>query len=224
MKICRQAFSLIGISNDLRFKEFLDPRVLSSLSEEEVVFPPYTADEIRLILLDRSVQAFSDGAMDDGAINLCAALAGSEHGDARRAVDLLRVAGEVAERESASRVEDRHVRIALQRIEQDRMADALHSLPLQAKLVLLGISVNNIATSTGEVYSRYAGLCRRTGIEMLTQRRISGLLSELDLLGLISADIINQGRYGRTKKITSLVPAELLQEILHEDPLLKSLI
>ncbi|MCH6574906.1 MAG: AAA family ATPase, partial [Bacteroidetes bacterium] len=34
--------TLIGISNDLNFKTFLDPRVLSSLNEEEVLFPPYT--------------------------------------------------------------------------------------------------------------------------------------------------------------------------------------
>lgn len=32
--------TLICISNDLRLKEFLDPRVLSSLSEEEIVFRP----------------------------------------------------------------------------------------------------------------------------------------------------------------------------------------
>ena len=42
--------SIIGISNDLRLKEFLDPRVFSSLSEEEMVFRPYDASEIHNIL------------------------------------------------------------------------------------------------------------------------------------------------------------------------------
>ena len=34
--------SLIGLSNDIRFKEMLDPRVVSSLCEIEMVFSPYT--------------------------------------------------------------------------------------------------------------------------------------------------------------------------------------
>ncbi|RLI14554.1 cell division control protein Cdc6, partial [Candidatus Bathyarchaeota archaeon] len=50
--------SLIGISNDLRLKEFLDPRVLSSLSEEEIVFRPYDASELKNILSERAKLAF----------------------------------------------------------------------------------------------------------------------------------------------------------------------
>jgi cell division control protein 6 len=82
--------SLVGISNDLHFKEFLDPRVLSSLSEEEVVFRPYLADELFDILQERAKLAFQQRVLDDNSIRLCAALAAGEHGDARRALDLLR--------------------------------------------------------------------------------------------------------------------------------------
>ena len=91
--------SIIGISNDLRFKELLDPRVLSSLSEEEVVFRPYSAPELTDILLSRAKISFIDDVLLSGTLNLTAALAAAEHGDARRAVDLLRVAGELAERD-----------------------------------------------------------------------------------------------------------------------------
>ena len=77
--------SIVGISNDLRFKEFLDPRVLSSLSEEEIVFRPYDATELQDILWERAQMAFSKGALLDSAVALCAALAAAEHGDARRA-------------------------------------------------------------------------------------------------------------------------------------------
>jgi len=58
--------SLIGISNDLRLKEFLDPRVLSSLSEEEIVFRPYDASELKNILSERAKLAFQEGALSDG--------------------------------------------------------------------------------------------------------------------------------------------------------------
>ena len=55
--------SIIGISNDLSFKDFLDPRVLSSLSEEEIVFPPYNAPQLVDILAQRSDAAFMEGAI-----------------------------------------------------------------------------------------------------------------------------------------------------------------
>ena len=34
--LTKSKVAIIGISNDLRLKEFLDPRVFSSLSEEEL--------------------------------------------------------------------------------------------------------------------------------------------------------------------------------------------
>src|SRR5215471_10349373 len=103
---------IIGISNDLHFKDFLDPRVLSSLGEEELIFKPYTGDELYDILDQRSQQAFQEKVLDESALRLCAALAAGEHGDARRALDLLRVAGEIAERDQAPKVLEGHVRQA----------------------------------------------------------------------------------------------------------------
>lgn len=216
--------TLIGISNDLKFKEFLDPRVLSSLSEEEVVFPPYTVDELKLILKKRSETAFHVGTIDEGAINLCAALAGMEHGDARRAVDTLRVAGEVAERQGANNVEEKHVRTAVQKIDQDRMTDALISLPLHQKILLLSIRNSHKENTTGPIHNQYQHICSNIGTEPLTLRRISGLLSELTLLGVISSKVISHGRYGRTKAINLLINNELLIDTLQKDNLISPLL
>src|SRR5205807_7599296 len=104
--------SLIGISNSLTFKDKLDPRVRSSLSEEEMVFNPYTVEQLQKILSERAKLAFSDDVISGAAINLCAAMAGRENGDARKAIDLLRVAAEIAERERLTKVEEKHVRLA----------------------------------------------------------------------------------------------------------------
>lgn len=215
--------SIIGISNDLQFKDFLDPRVLSSLSEEEIVFPPYTVEQLKQILNERANLAFTENSITEGSINLCAALAGTEHGDARRAVDLLRVAGEIAEREGARQVEEKHVRLAVQKVDQDRITEAIRLLPLHEKITLLAVTLSDELNSTGEVYERYMILCKKINIEPLTQRRISGLLSELDLQGLLSASIINKGRHGRTKKISTLVPLETIKNIIDEDSLLNIL-
>lgn len=95
--------SLIGISSDLTFTDLLDPRVRSSLGEEEIIFPPYNAEQLKDILYERTAKAFNDGTLDDAVIPLCSAFAASEHGDARRALDLLRVSGEIAERSGSKR-------------------------------------------------------------------------------------------------------------------------
>ncbi len=209
--------SLVGISNDLKFKEGLDPRVLSSLSEEELVFPPYTVEELREILTERARMAFRPSAASAAAINLCAAMAGSEHGDARRAIDLLRIAGEVAEREGLKQIDDDCVRRASDKMEHDRVEDAIHSLPVQTKAVLLAVSRFKGGTNTGELYQMYSSLCRKAGLETLTQRRVSGILAELDLLGLIEASVVSKGRRGRTKRIQLLIDNEALEKTLSED-------
>ena len=209
--------SLVGISNDLRFKEGLDPRVLSSLSEEELVFPPYTVDELRQILKERAGTSFRPSAVSESAINLCAAMAGSEHGDARRAVDLLRIAGEVAEREGLKQVDDSCVKRASDKMEHDRVEEGIRSLPVQNKAILLATSKFEAGTNTGELYLVYSNLCRKCGLETLTQRRVSGILAELDLMGLVEASVVSKGRRGRTKRIRLLISGETLAKTLSED-------
>ena len=87
----------MGISNDVSFKDQLDPRVISTLSEEEIVFPAYNTNEIKEILEDRIPLAFDENIVTTGALNLCASMACKQHGDARRAIKLLNVAGKTAE-------------------------------------------------------------------------------------------------------------------------------
>jgi len=226
--LCNSKVSLIGISNDLRLKEFLDPRVLSSLSEEEIVFTPYDASELKNILLERARLAFREGALSDGALSLCSALAAAEHGDARRALDLLRVAGEVAERRDASVVVEEHVREAEKHIEHNRVVEALKNLTLHSKLVIL--SILHLARAsihraiTGEIYEVYNELCGELGVTPLTQRRVSTLVNELDATGLLNAQVVSMGRYGRTKKIRLEVTRTLIREVFISDSRLGRLV
>lgn len=211
--------SIIGISNDLRLKEFLDPRVFSSLSEEELVFRPYDAGELRNILFERSKIAFQEGALSDSALSISSALAAAEHGDARRALDLLRVAGEVAERQGAKIVTEEHVRQAEKHIEHNRVIDALKNLTLQSKLVLLSVyHLNKSSATTGEIYDIYNELCGETGSGLLTQRRLGTLVNELDSMGLVNAKVVSMGRYGRTKKIRLEISRSLIKDVFGEDP------
>jgi len=212
--------SIIGITNDLKLVEDLDPRVRSSLGEIELVFPPYNAIQLEDILKQRAKLAFHPNAISDDVISLCAALAAREHGDARRALDLLRVAGEIAEREGASNVSVNHVYKALREIEKDRARELISTMPLHNKLILLAIYIltkNGGKATTGEVYSQYRTLCQTLGIESVTQRRVSDIISELDMVGIINAQVVSRGRYGKTRIISLAIPNETVVESLKED-------
>ncbi|ERH12874.1 MAG: orc1/cdc6 family replication initiation protein [halophilic archaeon J07HB67] len=213
--------SIMGISNDLKFTDFLDPRVKSSLGEEEIVFPPYDANQLRDILQARAEVAFEPEALTEDVIPLCAAFAAQEHGDARRALDLLRTAGELAERSQANRVEESHVRQAQDKIELDRVVEVVRTLPTQSKIVLFSITLleqNGVeAINTGEVFNIYKRLCEEIDADVLTQRRVTDLISELDMLGIVNAVVVSKGRYGRTKEISLSVPTDETEAVLMSD-------
>lgn len=219
--------SLIGVTNDLKFTEFLDPRVRSSLGEEEIIFPPYDANQIRDILNQRAEMAFKSDVLEETVIPLCAAYAAQEHGDARRALDLLRVSGEIAERIKSSKVLEAHVKQAQDKIEVDRIVEVVRTLPSQSKLVLLSVVLlgfnGDSNLTTGEAYNIYKQMCRTIGIETLTQRRVTDLISELDMMGILNATVVSKGRYGRTKEISLSVPSESTKRVLFEDYRLKPL-
>jgi cell division control protein 6 len=219
--------SVIGISNDLKFTEFLDPRVRSSLSEEKMVFPPYNAEQLRDILSQRAGLAFDENVLEPSVIPLCAALAAQEHGDARRALDLLRVAAELAERSHLPVVTESEVVKAKNKIELDCVTEAIRTLPLQSKLVLMGVVLNeekgNAKLTTGDLYETYKELSQCTSVAILTQRRVTDLISELDMLGLIHARVKSFGRGGRTKEIELSVPNIEAKRILQDDETLGQL-
>jgi len=195
---------LVGISNNLVFAENLDPRVKSSLSEEEIIFPPYNALQIQDILRRRANKAFTEGVVEMGVIEKCAAFAAREHGDARRAIDLLRVAGEIAERSGCPTVQIGHLDEAEHKVESERIINAVTTQPKQFQAVLYAIlllSPQKKNFFTGEIYTTYLGLCTKEKFNVLTQRRVSDILAELDMLGIINAKIISKGRYGRTREI-----------------------
>ncbi len=215
--------NIIGISNVLNFKSELDPRVISSLGEEEIVFPAYNAVEIKDILEQRAEKAFAPQALDPEVIPLCAALAAKEHGDARKALDLLRKAGELAERRNAKVVTPQYVYFAQDNMENDKMKEYCEALPLQSKTILLSIyqmerHLQQEAVITGDVYNAYTEITEMIpGMNRLTQRRVSELIRELDLSGMVNARVKSNGRYGRTKFIKLNIPLSDTRKYLNSE-------
>ena len=156
---CLSLDLLIPGSNSLKDKR----RVIKSLKDKIRSSFNVSVIEAPSDKWQRAKLAFYDGVVDEGTINLCSALAASEHGDARRALDLLRVAGELAEREGSDKIYERHVREAERRIEYDRVMEVMKNLPLHSKLIMCSLyflEQSSLEYSiTGDIYDVYNHLC-----------------------------------------------------------------
>ena len=208
---------IVGISNNINFLKMLDPRVKSSLSEEDILFSPYNAMQLADILTERANLAFSEGAISPEVITKCAALAAREHGDSRRALALLRVAGELCERLNDDIVLEKHLDLAEEKIERDNFIEIAKSLPQQSKIVLSSlINVLNgrkDPLNTGEVYNIYRSWCLKMNTKSLTARRVTDLLCELESVGFITSNLRSFGRYGRTREIQLAIPKQSLIKV-----------
>lgn len=222
--------TIVGITNDLTIMDTVDARVKSSLNEEEIVFLPYNAIQIQDILSDRAINAFREGVLTEEVLPRCAGYTAREHGDARRALELLRFAGELAEREGSEKVLPEHIDNADKKTEKNRIIDIIKSQPKQFQLVNYAIIKTSMSekhnlvtqkktlmiepTTTGAVYDYYNRLAKDLGITTLSLRRVSDIIIELDVLGLINFKIVSKGRYGRTRFISIGLPKSLYGEVL----------
>lgn len=217
--------SIIGISNNPKFTDFLDPKIKSRLGEEKIIFPPYNTVQLEDILKDRSFEAFTEGTLSEGVISYCAALSAQDMGDARRALDLLRIAADIAERNNDKIITEAHVKFAKNKIELDAVSEIVRTLTPQSKTVLMSIIINtennNLIMNTGDVFTTYKQISEILESSTLTQRRVAGLISELDMLGIIHARVKSFGRAGRTREI-ELNTKDVI-DMLKSDALFKKL-
>ena len=221
-RLTNGSLTLVGISNNLTFKDHLDPRVISTLGEEEVVFTSYTIPQLLSIIQERVNMAFDRNVVDDATLNLCAAYAGREHGDARRAIDLIRVAGEIAERDQSTSVQPNHIEEALRKIEEDKETAAIKSYPLHEKLLILSV-MRTDGSTTGGIYTTYKEMCKKIQQKELSYRRITQMLSEIEMSGIISGRLIHQGIHGNTKKFKLTISQNIVKDTLYIEDTLKEL-
>ena len=197
------------------------PRLARCFAGPAVQLKPYDATQLRDIVEARAREAFADGAIGAGALDRCVELASRERGNARLAVDLLRVAGDIAERDRVRVVGESHVERAWEEIRRWSALSTVSLLPLQSKAVLLALlkatGWGSRSATTGEVYKEYRSLARELGIEAVTLRRVSGVVAELERERVVDGRIINRGRYGRSRHVRLAVDPGELARVLAED-------
>ncbi|WP_327054143.1 Cdc6/Cdc18 family protein [Halomicrococcus gelatinilyticus] len=189
---------VIAISNKIEYRDELNERVKSSLREEEFVFQPYDANQLRDIMNHRR-DAFRDGVLTDDVIPLTAAFAAQEHGDARKAIEILRHAGELAERQSNECVTEENVREAQEWAEIDRFEELLRGSTTQVKFILYALGRLTRESpedefSTSEIYERYQSVCEQLSVNILGEHRVYELLKEQAFLGVVESTRTGGGR------------------------------
>jgi len=224
--LTRSKVSLIGISNNLKIMQMVEPKARSRFGGESLNFPSYSSSELEDILNDRIKNVSNKNIFDPSVIPLCASIAAKNDGDARLALDLLRTATDIAERNGDNVIAEAHVRSAQKTVELDITDEAIKTLSPHSKVVLYSVIMNSEknakSITTGDIYVTYKEICSIISLTPNTQRRITDLISELDMLGIVTANIKSFGRNGRTKEIELAIPKENC-DIFKKDPLFKPL-
>ncbi len=208
---------LVLVSNRLDWPDRLDPRVKSFLRMNELIFEPYDAVDLQHILRIRVEKALDPGSVEPGVIEKIAALASREHGDARKAVQLLAKSAYLAEK-AGSRLTPETIDHAANQLETDRYLTLVRTAPRQMKVVMAAIieakrQLTKRILGTGEAYEAYKAFCKKADIRSLTGRAFGDLLAELDLYCLVRCRIVSRGRYGRSREIFLDLPDELTDHI-----------
>jgi cell division control protein 6 len=220
---------VLGITNNVTFKKELDPRSKSTLCEQEIVFPPYNANQLQAILKQRVKLGFKEGTVDDAAVNLASALAAQESGDARYALNLILKAGEITDDEGSKKVTEAHVSRARKAVEEEIVYEMIVNLPEHEKLVLYAIAIltaegghyhrldgtaDERVLFSGEVYEKYESVCRELDKSPRSARWCREYINDLDMLGLITISLSGKGVRGNTTLIRLAFPANKVKEVI----------
>jgi archaeal cell division control protein 6 len=210
---------IVAISNNVMSDYEIDDRVRSRIGTSEVFFEPYSQQAVLEILKDRAAKAFSQ-PVDYEILQYSADQSSKEHGDARRAIDLLRVAAEIAGKRG-EKISKMHIDAAVARLQRDRVSTTLSSASFHLKLVAAALARISYLTqevwhSTSTVYNQYCRMLQG-GIKPLTYRRIAELLTELENMGLVLSHTSSKGRHGYGTQYKLVVPPETIGKICFPD-------
>lgn len=219
--ISEAKIGLIGISNDLKFVDVLEPKVKSTLGEREIKFGPYNANELQDILEYYADIAFWDGVLEVDIVPLAAAFSAQERGDVRQGLRILEKAGEYARMEDADTVTEEHTRRATDTIEKDEILDYFEQdLSSQQALTYLATTLAFIEpkheAATKRIYNLYSSIAESSGRRVKSERKIYEFLDQLSMQGLVRSAEKNLGRKGGRKYVYEVTddPADIIDAAL----------
>ena len=219
--------NFILISRSIVELELLDSATSSYLMRHIVPFKPYKSYELLEILKDRRDEAFWEGTVSDEVLYMISEAIGVDtggDGNARAAIEILRLAGEAADYEGSGVVTLDHVRKAYA-VEVSSATsylalarDALLHMPLHQVLIYVAIirALRNSGKQyvrMGDVEGEYGLLCELYGEVPRGHTQVYEYIKDLKQRGLIEAKASGKGYRGKSTLIGIVnAPLELLEE------------
>ncbi len=194
-------FGLIFISNHSDFVAMLDDRVKSSLAEQTVSFDPYSPEQLKEILKQRSQYAFHPNSLGAEAINVAAAHASKLGGDARIAIESMLRASRLAEKQNSEKVTVGHLKSVFSDVDSRALQKAVSYLSETEKKILSLVPANS-SIASGDLFQAYKSAVKKP----LTQRRFRSLISGLERMKLVKTEPVVKKPRGRTRLVSLAFP------------------
>jgi len=212
---------IITISNNVLADYDIDDKVRSRIGSSEIFFEPYAKDDIIKILSQRISDSLVEGSIDESTLEYCAEQSSLGHGDARRAIDLLRVSTEIVASEGGEKILQKHVDAAMDKLQEDRVVTALATASYHQRVICFGIArlaylLEKDWHSTSVIFSQYTKFIP-SSIKPLSYRRVSELLIDLENTGIVKYNTASHGRYGRDTQFKLTELPETVGEICFPD-------
>ncbi len=220
--------SFIFIARDVSNLGLLDAATESYLVRNIIHFKPYTSRELYDILKHRAEEAFYEGTVEDGVLRYIAEIVGADRGgsgNARLALEILLLAGQLADHEGAQRVTVEHVRKAHTRLASPELVHTLDNLPyLQLHELLILLAAVRVLRTKGEPYARmgevereYHQVCEELGVKPRKHTQVYEYVMNLKRLGIVDARPSGKGYRGRSTLIAvNIGPLDLLEKKILE--------
>ncbi len=206
----------------------LDSATESYLIRNIVHFKPYTSDELYNILEDRAREAFYENTIEDDVLHYIADIVGVDKGgsgNARLALEILMLAGDVADQENSPKVTVDHVRRAYMKADPNLLImvnEYISHLNLHQLLLLLAVIRALRATSEpyvriGLVEEEYHSICELYGEKPRKHTQVYEYVNDLKKRGIIEARVSGKGYRGKSTLIgINVGPLDALEKYVLE--------
>lgn len=186
---------VFAILSDIEFRYALDKNVNSVFIPQEIIFQPYTREELFSILEERTKMGFYPEVISEQILEEIVEKT-LESGDLRVGIDLLRVCGNLAESEASRTIDGKHLEEALKRTGSVSLSHTLNSLSeLENNLLELIVNFKDENLTAGSLYELFQ---QKTGTSYSSFNRN---LDKLEFLRLIDTKFTGKGMRGNSRLV-----------------------
>ncbi|WP_101298293.1 Cdc6/Cdc18 family protein [Halegenticoccus soli] len=216
--------SLTTITNYADFMKNLNSRAQSSYNPDDIFFDDYDATQLRSILQYRR-DAFKPNSLAEDVVPLVAAFGSQTHGDARKAIDLLRWAGELAERRGSDTVTETDVREAQEKYTENRKLRHINGISTQKKLSVYAVAATAHYTKdnpewipAGPAFKTYQFIAEVMDADQYSRETFVNHVTEQSTYGVLDFERRGKGRGRGVHMYFSLSEdPETIMETIRED-------